>query len=332
MRSRCKRALHALDELEVHLRQIVVQHQRRDPRLVHLEREHDEIQHQLHVIRDVLRQLVLRPRHVRFARASAASLRGALPSTRSRSASRCRGWTRGTRLSLTLSPLLIFGRRLWESCLHRVENAASSVRPEPSPTRRSNAARRVDLLRRRLGRRDPRQARAVDHRQPVFEAKLVRLDAEHEARDRRPIADLGRDDLIHRRADADLVRIEADGGPESTFMRPRCGLVETCALLVVEALDEDHVLAVRHHRQQRPARAPSSRRSPWPTSESARRRSRRRRCPAEAEAARLDRRRGLTEDAGGIPSMAGPARRPRLSGSDAARSDGSMESMDMGVR
>ena len=38
-------ALDALDELEVHLRQIVVEHQRRDPRLIHLEGEYDEIEH-----------------------------------------------------------------------------------------------------------------------------------------------------------------------------------------------------------------------------------------------------------------------------------------------
>ena len=59
-----QRALHAFQELEIHLRQVVVEHQRRDARLVHLEREHDQIEHQLHVIGDVLRQLVRRPRHV----------------------------------------------------------------------------------------------------------------------------------------------------------------------------------------------------------------------------------------------------------------------------
>ena len=37
-----QRALHAFQELEVHLRKIVVQHQGRDPRLIHLKREHDE--------------------------------------------------------------------------------------------------------------------------------------------------------------------------------------------------------------------------------------------------------------------------------------------------
>ena len=78
-----ERALDAVEELEVHLRQIVVQHQRRDPRLVHLEREDDQVEHQLHVIRHVLRQLVGRARHVGLGQRRAPAfdplfLRGAL--------------------------------------------------------------------------------------------------------------------------------------------------------------------------------------------------------------------------------------------------------------
>jgi hypothetical protein len=58
-------ALHARQEAEVHLGQVVVQHARRDARLVHAEREHDQIEHQLHVLRNNLRQLVRRAPHVR---------------------------------------------------------------------------------------------------------------------------------------------------------------------------------------------------------------------------------------------------------------------------
>ena len=153
-------------------------------------------------------------------------------------------------LSLTLSPLLIFGLRLCESCRTSSRMLRSSVRPVPSPTRRSNARDGIDLLGRRLGRRDPRQARAVDHRQAVFEPQLVRLDAEHEARDRRAAADLRRDDLIHRRADADLVRIEADRRTRQHVHASEVRAGRHGRRLVVEPLDEDHVLAVRHHRQR----------------------------------------------------------------------------------
>jgi len=59
-----QRAVTAFQEFEVHLRQVVIQHARRDARLVHLERKHDQIHHQLHVIRNVLRNLVRRTRHV----------------------------------------------------------------------------------------------------------------------------------------------------------------------------------------------------------------------------------------------------------------------------
>ena len=70
-----QRALHALEELEVHLRQVVVEHQRRDARLVHLEREHDQVEHQLHVIRARSAAARSSGAACRAARASAASLR-----------------------------------------------------------------------------------------------------------------------------------------------------------------------------------------------------------------------------------------------------------------
>ena len=47
--------LHTFEELEVHLRKIVIEHQCGDAALVHLEREHGQIEHELHVIGDVLR-------------------------------------------------------------------------------------------------------------------------------------------------------------------------------------------------------------------------------------------------------------------------------------
>ena len=79
---------------------------------------------------------------------------------------------------------------------------------------------------------------------------------------------------------------------------------------------------VRHHRQQARARAPWSRRCPWPTSGSAPRRSRRRQCPAAAEACSPSRPPRPARRAAGTPSRAAPARPPCLGGSDAVTGDG----------
>ena len=57
---------HAVNKLEVHLRKIVVEHQRDDARFVHLEREDYEVKHELHVIGNVLRNLIGRARQVRL--------------------------------------------------------------------------------------------------------------------------------------------------------------------------------------------------------------------------------------------------------------------------
>ena len=51
-------ALNAFQKAEVHLRQIVVQHARCDACLVHLKGQHDEVEHQPHVIGDLLRQFI----------------------------------------------------------------------------------------------------------------------------------------------------------------------------------------------------------------------------------------------------------------------------------
>ena len=186
-----QRALDAFEELEVHLRQVVVEHQRRDARLVHLEREHDQVEHQLHVIGHVLRQLVLRARHVRLVERRPPAFE---PLFLRRSLDPLLDVADGLEVlaQLALSPRADLRLEALRVLPHRVENAAIERRPVPSPTRRSNARDGIDLLRRRLGRRDPRNARAVDHRQAVFEPQLVRLDAEHEARDGRAVADLRR--------------------------------------------------------------------------------------------------------------------------------------------
>ena len=115
-------------------------------------------------------------------------------------------------LSFSLSPRLIFGLQALRVLPDLVEDAPVDLTAAAVPDQTIEHARGIQLLGRGLGRRDPRHARAVDHRQAVLEAQLVRLDAEHQARNRGAAADSGGDDLIHRRADPDLVRIEADRG------------------------------------------------------------------------------------------------------------------------
>ncbi len=133
---------------------------------------------------------------------------------------------------------------------HFVEDAAVERAARAVAHQAVERPRGIELLGRGLGRRDPRQARAVNHRQAVFEAQLVRLDAQHETRDRRPAPDLRGDDLVHRRADANLLRIEADRRPRQDVHAPEMRARRRGRGLVVEPLNEQHVLAMRHHRQQ----------------------------------------------------------------------------------
>ncbi len=152
--------------------------------------------------------------------------------------------------SLWWSSRLTRGLRPADSRLHRVEDAAIEGPAGAVADEAIEGARRVDLLGRRLARRDPRQARAVDHRQPVFEPQLVGLDAEHEARDRGLVADGVGDDLIHRRAGPDHVGIEADRRAREQVHAAEVRAGRDERRLVVQPADEDHVLAVRQHRRQ----------------------------------------------------------------------------------
>jgi hypothetical protein len=64
-------------------------------------------------------------------------------------------------------------------------------------------------------------------------------------------ADLGCDHLIHRSADPDLIRIEADRRSREQVHPAQMRTRGDRRGLVEEALDEDHVLAMRHHGQRR---------------------------------------------------------------------------------
>ena len=133
---------------------------------------------------------------------------------------------------------------------HFVEDAAIERAAGAVPDQSIECPRRIDLLGRGLGRRNPGEARAVDHRHAIFKAQFVRLDAQDEARDRRAAADLRGNHLIHRRADADLFRIEADRRTRQDVHPSEVRAGRHGGVVVEQPLDEQHVLAMRHHRRQ----------------------------------------------------------------------------------
>ena len=100
-----------------------------------------------------------------------------------RCASRCRGSIRDTRRASGGRRVLICRLQVAGVGEHLVEDAAVELAAVAVADEQVEGARGIDLLGRRLGVAGPRDARAVDHREAVFEAELVRLDAEDEARD-----------------------------------------------------------------------------------------------------------------------------------------------------
>ena len=214
-----------------------------------------------------------------------------------------------------------------------VEPAAGGVADE-----QVEDARGVDLLGRRLRVAGPRDARAVDHREAVFQSELGRLDAEDEARDgglRADRAGRGPGPSTGRRGSPSWSVLTQ--APESRLaMRPRCGLLCRDGLLVEQALEEDHVLAEGLHRLQAGADLHRGAGALAPTSAPAPRRwrSRRRRTARGARAGPSARpacpsprpaRATTPARAGSGPAPPPPRRKPRrLTGRSPADSDRSV--------
>ncbi len=95
---------------------------------------------------------------------------------------------------------------------HLVENRPIDSPPAGSAYEQVEDARWVDLLGRRFCVARPGNARAVEHRQAVFQPELGRFDAEDEAGDGCLVTEVFGEDLIHRLADADLLLVGADPG------------------------------------------------------------------------------------------------------------------------
>ena len=111
--------------------------QRGDARLVHLERQDDQVQHQPHVVRDVLGQLLRRAAEVSGPRASAAGPPGGRRPRRVRCGARCRGSIRGTRRASGGRRGSPAAPRSRASASTSSRIVRSSRRPSASPTSRS---------------------------------------------------------------------------------------------------------------------------------------------------------------------------------------------------
>ena len=66
--------LHSNEKAKIHLREVGVEHERRKARLVHLKRQDDEVEHQPHVLRYILRQLLGGPCHIGLRQRRAPAL------------------------------------------------------------------------------------------------------------------------------------------------------------------------------------------------------------------------------------------------------------------
>ena len=248
-----QRALDAFDKPEIHLRQVVVQHQRDDAGLIHLEGQHHQVQHQLHVLGHVLGQRIGRPLHVWFVDGRPPAFETLVLG---RPLNPLLDVADRFEILAQLGPVAAVDLRLQVPRLlpHGVENAAVHLPARPVAHQQVERPRRIDLLGRRPRWRRPRDARSVDHRQAIFEAQLIRLNPQRQTRHRRLPANPLRENLVKTRPDAYVRRVQA-------HLRARKQIGRTAQmrarrnerLMVIEAFDEGVVARVRRHRRQRRA-------------------------------------------------------------------------------
>ena len=220
--------------------------------------------------------------------------------------------------SLRRSVVLTWPRRSFAS-------ASTASRTLSSPLRRLVLEQpverqgRVELQRRRRGRRAPRDVRAVEHRVVPMHRRVRLLAGQHQARHlgRSPVP-LG-DHLVHARPRADLAA-RGQRRAREQVARLRAVDVPLLGLLVVQAADEQHLLAEVGRAARAPCRAPGPSPRPWPTTRCCGSRCRRRAPPA-APAARSAAP-GPTARRprpAATPARAAPSRRPGRGASIVAR-------------
>src|SRR6185436_19377440 len=96
------------------------------------------------------------------------------------------------------------------------------------------------------GFRGPRNARAVKHREAVFQTQFRRLDPEDEARHRSVVSDLLRHDLVHGFAATNVVLVGADPSAGEKIGHPaQVRAAMRHSGLVVKPAQKNDVLAER---------------------------------------------------------------------------------------
>ena len=221
-------------------RMIVVELERDDPRGVGLEGEHEDVAHQPHVLGDVLRDAVRRPRHVGLVERWLPALQ--FPSL-SGGGDPLLHVADAVEIFVELPPVARADpppqvARLLD---HGVEHAlVPLLRPfleEPVEGERG-----IEFQGRGRGRRTPRDVGAVEHRVVLVHRRIRLLAAEHEARHLRPAAIGLGEQLVDARARAD-VAAGGQRGAREQVARLRAVDVALAGLLVVEPLHEEQLLA-----------------------------------------------------------------------------------------
>ena len=244
-----QRAADAFNEFEVHLREVVIQHARGDARLIHLKREHDQVEHQLHVIWHILRNFIGWAWHVRLLQRGPPALQ---PLFLRRPVDALFDIPYGFQILVQL--LLVAAGNPALQCRgigqHGVENTLVERPALAIANQLIKGAGGINFLWRGLGRRDPRDVRPIQHRQAVFQPQLVRFNAQRHACNGGAAAQLTRQHLVKRGAHFDDTGVGADRRARkhirhAPHVRAR---IDEC-LVIIQAVDEDQILADRHQRR-----------------------------------------------------------------------------------
>ena len=188
-----------MSDLDVEVRElqiavIVVQLQCADASRIGLERQHENIAHQPHVVGKILWNALGRPRHIGLVEVRPPALKFPMLAREFETQ-----FDLAHRIEVLVEFLLIAGTDLTAEparlAEHRVEHASitplSLTLEEPV-----ECEGRIQFQRRRSGRRTPRNVRAVKHRIVLVNPRIRPLAAEDKARHFRRVSVMLRDKLI----------------------------------------------------------------------------------------------------------------------------------------
>ena len=242
--------LHAREIWKAQRAVIVVELERADARRVRLEAEHEDVHHQLHVLRDVLRDAVGGALDVRLVQRGPPALQFAAFACVLDSLFHV-----SHAVEILIQLALVAGadaatqvQRIREHCIeHALVGRRGVVLEEPVKSQRG-----IQLQRRRRSRRTPRDMRAVEHRVVLVHRRVRLLAGQHEAR-HLCAASVGlREQLIEARARADLATAR-DGSAGEDVARLRTVDVSFPRLRVEQPAHKEHPLAEIFQRLQHAA-------------------------------------------------------------------------------